>query len=34
VGVAVRRILGIFSFDVGVRVEGDEGQKIGVEVIL
>ena len=34
VGVSVRRILGIFSFDVGVRVEGDAGQKVGVTVLL
>lgn len=34
IGVAVRRILGIFSVDVGVRVEGDAGQKIGVEILL
>jgi hypothetical protein len=34
VGVSVRRILGIFSFDVGFRVEGNAGQKVGVEVLL
>jgi len=34
VGIGVRRILGIFSFDVGVRVEGDAGQQVGVRVVL
>jgi len=34
VGIGVRRIFGVFSFDVGVRVEGDAGQSVGVRVIL
>lgn len=34
VGIAVRRIFGIFSFDIGTRLEGNAGQKIGVEVLL